>query len=205
MSEKALKEPLQPVTDIVTAARKARIAGEHDRKRKVILDAARRVFERDGAKGLTMRAIASEAGYAAGAVYFYFDSRAAIMAELAIGELTQMTKDLKGAPTRDAAERATAAARALAQAESLFQIDAAEATEAGSDRQITGKLIGLFQAVAEPLDLDSLGGIEANKRALAFAAAVMGLAQLERSGWLDKLGLSSEDTLNTLAQRLKSA
>jgi AcrR family transcriptional regulator len=192
------------MTDIVNAARKARIEGEHDRKRRVILDAAKRVFARDGAKGLTMRAIASEAGYAAGAVYFYFDSRAAIMGELAIGELTQMTKDLKGAPTRGVADRAASAAKALAQAESLFQIDAGEAELAGSDRQITGKLITLFQAIAEPLELDHFEGPEANKRALAFAAAVMGLAQLERSGWLDKLGLSSQDTLDILADRLRS-
>ena len=193
------------MTDVVTAARKARIESEHERKRKVILDAPRRVFERDGAKGLTMRAIAAEAGYAAGAVYFYFDSRAAIMAELAVGELTQMTKDIKGMTARGAAERANSAAHALAQAESLFQIDAKEAETAGSDRQITGKLITLFQTVAEPLGLDGLEGQEANKRALAFAAAVMGLAQMQRSGWLDKLGLSSEDTLQILADRLKSA
>jgi AcrR family transcriptional regulator len=193
------------MTDVVTAARKARIESEHERKRKVILDAARRVFERDGAKGLTMRAIASEAGYAAGAVYFYFDSRAAIMAELAVGELTQMTKDIKGMSARNAAERASSAARALAQAESLFQIDAAEAETAGSDRQITGKLISLFQTVAEPLGLDNMEGEQANKRALAFAAAVMGLAQMRRSGWLDKLGLSSDETLEILADRLKSA
>jgi AcrR family transcriptional regulator len=152
-----------------------------------------------------MRAIASEAGYAAGAVYFYFDSRAAIMAELAVGELTQMTKDIKGMSARNAAERASSAARSLAQAESLFQIDAAEAETAGSDRQITGKLISLFQTVAEPLGLEGMDGEVANKRALAFAAAVMGLAQMRRSGWLDKLGLSSDETLEILADRLKSA
>jgi hypothetical protein len=33
----------------------------------------------------------------------------------------------------------------------------------------------------------------------------MGLAQMRRSGWLDKLGLSSDETLEILADRLKSA
>lgn len=51
-------------------------------KRDLILDAARRVFERDGLEGASLRAIASEAGYTPAALYFHFDSREAVYAAL---------------------------------------------------------------------------------------------------------------------------
>jgi len=76
-------------SDVPTDRRREdRREASHAHKRAEILAAARRVFARDGAKGLTIRAVATEAGYVPGAVYFYFYSKAAILPELAVSSLT---------------------------------------------------------------------------------------------------------------------
>lgn len=53
-----------------------------DMKRELILQAARRVFEREGLEKTSLRAIAREAGYTPAALYFHFDSKEALYAEL---------------------------------------------------------------------------------------------------------------------------
>jgi AcrR family transcriptional regulator len=51
-------------------------------KRGLILGAARRVFEAEGLDGASLRAIAAEAGYTPAALYFHFESKEAIYAEV---------------------------------------------------------------------------------------------------------------------------
>jgi len=51
-------------------------------KRSLILGAARSVFEAEGLEGASLRAIASRAGYTPAALYFHFDSKEAIYAEV---------------------------------------------------------------------------------------------------------------------------
>lgn len=51
-------------------------------KRGLILDAARAVFEAEGLDGASLRAIAVAAGYTPAALYFHFDSKEAIYAEV---------------------------------------------------------------------------------------------------------------------------
>ena len=156
------------------ARREARREASHAYKRAEILAAAQKVLARDGAKGLTIRAVAAEAGYVAGAVYFYFDSKAAIMGELAVHELSSLTKQIRNEPARDAAERAAAAASAFAAAHTLFTLDTDDELEAGNDRALTGRLISLFQTLSEPLELSDLPPKQANARALGFSAAAIG-------------------------------
>jgi len=59
-------------------------------KRSLILDAARKVFEADGLDGASLRAIASAAGYTPAALYFHFDSKEAIYAEVLRGSLVKL-------------------------------------------------------------------------------------------------------------------
>ena len=61
-----------------------------DLKRGMILDAARQVFERDGLDGASLRAIAAEAGYTPAALYFHFDSKEALYAEVLGRSLTAL-------------------------------------------------------------------------------------------------------------------
>jgi AcrR family transcriptional regulator len=51
-------------------------------KRELILDAARKAFEADGLDGASLRAIAAGAGYTPAALYFHFESKEAIYAEV---------------------------------------------------------------------------------------------------------------------------
>lgn len=87
-----------------------------DLKRTLILDAARQVFEKEGLDGASLRAIAAEAGYTPAALYFHFDSKEALYAEL----LAQSLAALKQAVDRHVAEAATPGARLRAAALTFF-------------------------------------------------------------------------------------
>lgn len=71
-----------------------------DLKRGLILDAARRIFEADGLDGASLRAIAAAAGYTPAALYFHFDSKEAIYAEVLRGSLVNLGQAVNGAVSR---------------------------------------------------------------------------------------------------------
>jgi AcrR family transcriptional regulator len=84
-------------------------------KRSLILDAARKVFEADGLDGASLRAIAGAAGYTPAALYFHFDSKEAIYAEVLRGSLVNLGTAVNRAilNARTPAERLRAAAMAF--------------------------------------------------------------------------------------------
>jgi AcrR family transcriptional regulator len=84
-------------------------------KRGLILDAARQVFERDGLDGASLRAIAAAAGYTPAALYFHFDSKEAIYAEVLRGSLARLGEGVGRAVVRakTPTERLRAAAMAF--------------------------------------------------------------------------------------------
>ena len=69
-------------------------------KRELILDAARKVFEADGLDGASLRAIAAGAGYTPAALYFHFESKEAIYAEVLRGSLTNLGRAVSRAVSR---------------------------------------------------------------------------------------------------------
>ncbi|SEI82691.1 TetR/AcrR family transcriptional regulator [Achromobacter sp. NFACC18-2] len=66
-------------------------------RRQIILDAALRVFERDGLEKTTIRAIAKEAGCTTGAIYPWFAGKEAIYGELLDGSLQRLHAHLERA------------------------------------------------------------------------------------------------------------
>jgi AcrR family transcriptional regulator len=84
-------------------------------KRSLILDAARKVFEADGLDGASLRAIANAAGYTPAALYFHFDSKEAIYAEVLRGSLVSLGTAVNRATLRAKApaDRLRAAAMAF--------------------------------------------------------------------------------------------
>jgi len=72
------------------AARQGRVEAINGLKRSLILDAARKVFERDGLEGASLRAIAAEAGYTPAALYFHFASKETIYAEMLEASLSSL-------------------------------------------------------------------------------------------------------------------
>src|ERR1700694_5149094 len=59
-------------------------------RRDLILDAAREVFAAKGLEGASLRAIATRAGYTPAALYFHFDSKEAIYAEVLRASLVSL-------------------------------------------------------------------------------------------------------------------
>ena len=88
-----------------------------DLKRALILSAARKVFEADGLDGTSVRAIAAAAGYTPAALYFHFESKEAIYAEVLRGSLGNLRAAVDGAISRARApaDRLRAAAMAFFQ------------------------------------------------------------------------------------------
>src|SRR5262249_45604037 len=86
-----------------------------DLKRALILEAARKVFARQGLQGASLRAIAATAGYTPAALYFHFDCKQAIYAEVLQGSLADLGTAIKTAVSRPQppADRLRAAAMAF--------------------------------------------------------------------------------------------
>jgi AcrR family transcriptional regulator len=84
-------------------------------KRGLILAAARRVFEEEGLEGASLRAIAAEAGYTPAALYFHFESKEAIYAEVLRNSLVNLREAIMRAISRSKApaDRLHAAAMAF--------------------------------------------------------------------------------------------
>jgi AcrR family transcriptional regulator len=84
-------------------------------KRELILDAAKQIFAEEGLEGASLRAIAVRAGYTPAALYFHFESKEAIYAEVLKASLTLLgaTVDIAIAQSRTAALRLKAAAMAF--------------------------------------------------------------------------------------------
>ena len=88
-------------------ARQALPVGED--RRAHILAAAQRVFESKGLEGANMRAIAREAHYTVGALYFYYKSREEIYADLlTMSSVAVEGFHARGGPGRADARRADA-------------------------------------------------------------------------------------------------
>src|SRR5258706_3488113 len=112
------------VEKIVKCATRTRMAKEQrlgrqravsDLKRGLILAAGRKVFETDGLDGASLRAIAAAAGYTPAALYFHFESKEAIYAEVLRGSLARLGQSVSRAILRAKApaDRLRAAAMAF--------------------------------------------------------------------------------------------
>ena len=97
---RARKTPL-PAEPATKGARKRHVPPAGDDRRAHILAAAQRVFEAKGLEGANMRAIAREAGYTPGALYFYYKSQEEIYADLLTTSLWRL-KDYTHDAARDA-------------------------------------------------------------------------------------------------------
>src|SRR5580704_5329712 len=97
--------------------REGRREAVSEHKRGLILDAARKVFEVEGLDGASLRAIAVRAGYTPAALYFHFDSKEAIYAEVLKASLTS----LGSAVDRAVAQTKTSEQKLKAAAMSFFR------------------------------------------------------------------------------------
>jgi AcrR family transcriptional regulator len=102
---------------MTTEPRIGRQKATSELKRGLIMDAARRVFEAEGLDGASLRAIAKAADYTPAALYFHFESKEAIYAEV----LRESLDDLRTAVARASTRAKTPAARLRSAAMAFFK------------------------------------------------------------------------------------
>jgi AcrR family transcriptional regulator len=182
--------------------RTERRARTRDATRLSILDAARRVAGRDGARNLSLRGVASEAGFAPAALYGYFANKDELLLALAADDLSALSRAMRDAVAAGGGEGKLAAASAAALSllrgnETFAAAQGALPTTAGSseaERLFNGRMIAVLKVLSDAT------GQPANNRdnqrdVVLVAAALSGLALLSRSGRLGALGFTPEELL----------
>jgi len=189
-------------------ARAERRERTHAATRAAILAAARRVAARDGARDLSLRGVAAEAGFAPAALYGYFRNKDELLLALAADELAALAHAMRAAAkSAPASARLEAAATAglemLATSDAIAAVQSALAEIGGdpeSERHFNGRLIAALTALAgatgRPADTP-----QSRADVMLLAAALTGLAFLVRSGRLAALGFQQSEILSRLAER----
>jgi AcrR family transcriptional regulator len=194
-----------------TEQRILRRAQAHASARTGILDAARRVAARGGARELSLRSVAAEAGFAPAALYGYFSGKDELLLALAADDLASLSRAMREAAARaDGAKKLSAVASAaiekMRDLDSLAAASAAASTSSGSNeaqRLFNGRLIAALKALSDA------AGNPADTRAgqcdaVLLGAAVAGLTLLVRSGRLRVLGFSPDEIVQQLERRFSS-
>jgi AcrR family transcriptional regulator len=164
------------------------------------------VAARDGAAHLSLRGVATEAGYAPAALYGYFRNKSELLLALAADDLSSLTRRMREASQsggKGLTAAATAALELLKNSETLAAMPGAFADDTRPDeaeRHFNGRMIAALMALSE-----AVGGGSKSRDTQAdtvlIAAALSGLALLSRSGRLEALGFTSEELLARLEQK----
>lgn len=189
-------------------SRSDRRSKARDATRAGILEAARRVAAREGARNLSLRSVAAEAGFAPAALYGYFASKDDLLIALAAEDLGGLARAMRAAAAATDAKSGLAAviATALAQLEGMETMAAASAalsatrTTTEPERQFNGRLIAALNALSQARGAKTESR-ESQHDVLLLAAALTGLAVLARSGRLAALGFTPEELLQRLDMR----
>jgi AcrR family transcriptional regulator len=173
-----------------------------------ILASARRVAEREGARNLSLRGVAAEAGFAPAALYGYFRDKDELMLALAADDLASIAHAMRDAASRHLPKdrlgaAASVALELLATTETLAAASAAIAPKANGsemERLFNGRLIAALTALSA-----AAGGAPQSREAQAdivlLAASLAGLAVMRRGGRLAALGFTAEEMLARLDAR----
>lgn len=191
-------------------------------KREAILQAARKIFARDGLEAATLRAIAAEAGIAVGTVYLHYPAKEALYAEMLAGSLADLQKYLRESVGKAASdEQLMAGALAFYDFYRRRPDDLYLGLYLGQglrpvgltpelDRLLNGRLIQCYTVLSDamrrlaPLDAELL-----RAETVSLAAATAGALMLETTGRLKILGDTGEAVVRRhvelLTQRLRAA
>jgi len=188
-----------------------RRARARDATRTSILEAARRVAARDGARDLSLRGVAAEAGYVPAALYGYFANKDELLLALAADDLLALSRAMRDAVAANGGEgkltaASTAALTLLCDNETMAAAQGALPQAAGgseAERLFNGRMIAALKVLSDAT------GQPANKRdnqcdVVLVAGTLAGLALLARSGRLGALGFAPEELLKRLGERFTS-
>jgi AcrR family transcriptional regulator len=174
--------------------------------RREILSAARNLAQREGAARLSLRGVASEAGFAPAALYVYFQNKDELMLTLAADDLGKIAREMQ-AVSRQKDETAgaqlalSAALALLSNAETLAAATTAMNSRAKCQaaRLFNGRLIAALSALSAATETPA-GSREGQADVLLLAATLIGLAALVRSRCLEILGFAPDEMLARLSQ-----
>ena len=190
----------------MAASAKARRRAVQEFKRGAILDAASRVVATEGPHRATVRAIAEEAGYSAGAIYAYYRAKEEIYGDILADSLSQAAQAARGA-IADAASPETRLSGSVGAYYAyyrdhpqefelglyLFQGPRRGRLSAERERLINGRLIAALQAIANAVtELGALSPEDASLETVAALSQMTGILTLEISGRLKLLGFDGE-------------
>jgi AcrR family transcriptional regulator len=185
--------------------RKGRREAVSEHKRALILTAAREVFEEEGLEGASLRAIAARAGYTPAALYFYFDSKEAIYAEVLCASLSALGKAVNEAVGR--ARGPEARLRTAAMAFFRFYADNPRDLDLGfylfrggmkpaglgheRDEELNAALEAALHPVAESAQALGASTVDANLLVVDVFAHAAGLLLLLHTGRIRIFGASA--------------
>jgi AcrR family transcriptional regulator len=203
--------------------RQGRTQAVRDLKRELIVEAARRVFEAEGLDGASLRAIAAQAGYTPAALYFHFDSKEAIYAEVLRSSLANLSKVVAQAVAR----MKTPAGRLRVAAMAFFDFYARNPRDldlgfylfrggmkpkglgAERDEELNTALSEALRPIAEAAEALGVSRDEAEILMVGAFAHASGLLLLEHTGRIRMFGMSApklmaryvDDWIERLEQR----
>ena len=185
-----------------------RRAREHSATRAGILEAARRVAAREGARDLSLRGVAAEAGFAPAALYGYFAGKDELLLALAAEDLSSLARVMRGAAAGCEGKGKLAAVSAAALSllrttETIAAASQALPANAGTgeaERLFNGRLIAALKILSDASGQNA-DGRDAQCDVLLMAAALSGLALLARAGRLEALGFTAEEVVERLEAR----
>lgn len=182
-----------------------------DQKRELILEAAKAVFTQEGLEGASLRAIAVKAGYTPAALYFHFESKEDIYAEVLKASLAAL-----GAAVAQAVEQAARPAQRLeAAAMGFFRFYAQNPRDldlgfylfrggmkpAGlgraRDEVLNGALEAALRPIAETAEALGAPAVAANLLMVDCFAHATGLLLLLHTGRIRMFGASAEQMMQT--------
>ena len=183
-------------------------AAVREQMRGELRNAAWTVFRRGGLAAVTVRAVAAEAGCAAGALYTYYPDKIALVRDLALDAIAETGRTVAdamtgvGAPGREVSV-AVAAARTVfgdgGEAAMLLPVLLDPDADDEFQRRVTGRLIAALAPVAAALGRAGRSEAAAHAETAAIAGFVLGFLMLHSSGQLARLAVAPDDVVAAFA------
>lgn len=182
------------VQPLETQPRDSRRTAVREFKRRLIQDAAKRIFVDHGIEAASMREIALAAGYSTGLIYAYFETKEALYAEILRDSLETLYDEVVAASRAKTTQRAVAALRGLwefyAQRPADFDLGFylhGGARPAGLtrdlDHELNARLDRVMTYIGECLESDGLvTARRAHHQAVVHVTSLFGLLLMTRTG-----------------------
>jgi AcrR family transcriptional regulator len=202
-----------PLADDARADRKRAVS---DHRRKLILDAAKEVFQELGLEGASMREIAKKAGYTPGAIYSYYRSKEEIYGDLLAESLERLNEAVHAAeiPSAKPDDRLDAAALAFYRfyADNPRDLDLGfylfhGLKPHGLTKELNSHLNNRLRAALQPIEQALAGmGVEevvAAREVTALFGHCVGLLLLQHTGRIRIFEQRAHDLFEEYVERLR--